>query len=213
MEALQRAILSNNWITIIFLVSLAILFFLKLFEAEKLKGYTTSIFNKGFIEIEAEDNLSFFSFFHIGFSFFFFLMITITGYFCANIYSHRTIFLLQDYIHVFNYVLLYMIVRFVSMSLFILLFELKQSTSLFLISKRGFLYSISIGLLFLNIIYFYSFQNKYVLITGVGLLFLIRFLLILMINKKLIIKELFYFILYLCAFELAPLFVLFRWIF
>ncbi len=213
MEALQRAILSNNWITIIFLVSLAILFFLKLFEAEKLKGYAASIFNKGFIEIEAEDNPSFFSFFHIGFSFFFFLMITITGYFCANIYSHRTIFLLQDYIHVFNYVLLYMIVRFVSVSLFILLFELKQSISLFLISKRGFLYSISIGLLFLNIIYFYSFQNKYLLITGVGLLFLVRFLMILMINKNLIIKELFYFILYLCAFELAPLFVLFRWIF
>jgi hypothetical protein len=213
MEALQRAILSNNWITIIFLVSLAVLFFLKLFEAKKLKGYAASIFNKGFIEIEAEDNSSFFSFFHIGFSFFFFLMITITGYFCANIYSHRTIFLLQDYIHVFNYVLLYMIVRFVSMSLFILLFELKQSISLFLISKRGFLYSISIGLLFLNIIYFYSFQNKYLLITGVGLLFLVRFLMILMINKNLIIKELFYFILYLCAFELAPLFVLFRWIF
>ena len=165
------------------------------------------------MKIEAKDNSSFFSFFHIGFSFFFFLMITITGYFCANIYSHRTIFLLQDYIHVFNYVLLYMIVRFVSMSLFILLFELKQSISLFLISKRGFLYSISIGLLFLNIIYFYSFQNKYLLITGVGLLFLVRFLMILMINKNLIIKELFYFILYLCAFELAPLFVLFRWIF
>jgi hypothetical protein len=75
------------------------------------------------------------------------------------------------------------------------------------------LYSISIGLLFLNIIYFYSFQNKYLLITSVGLLFLVRFLMILMINKNLIIKELFYFILYLCAFELAPLFVLFRWIF
>ena len=213
MEALQRVILSNNWITIIFLVSLAVLFFLKLFEAEKLKGYAASIFNKGFIEIEAEDNSSFFSFFHIGFSFFFFLMITITGYFCANIYSHRTIFLLQDYIHVFNYVLLYMIVRFVSMSLFILLFELKQSISLFLISKRGFLYSISIGLLFLNIIYFYSFQNKYLLITGVGLLFLVRFLMILMINKNLIIKELFYFILYICTFEIAPLFILFKLMF
>ena len=60
MEALQRVILSNNWITIIFLVSLAVLFFLKLFEAEKLKGYAASIFNKGFIEIEAEDNSSFF---------------------------------------------------------------------------------------------------------------------------------------------------------
>ena len=72
MEALQRDILSNNWITIIFLVSLAVLFFLKLFEAEKLKGYIASIFNKGFIEIEAEDNPSLFSFFHLGFSFFFF---------------------------------------------------------------------------------------------------------------------------------------------
>ncbi|MDC3195206.1 DUF4271 domain-containing protein [Flavobacteriaceae bacterium] len=213
MEALQRDILSNNWITIIFLLSLAVLFFLKLFEATKLKGYAASIFNKGFIEIEAEDNPSPFSFFHLGFSFFFFLMITITGYFFTNIYSQRTVFLMQDYLHVFNYVLLYMIVRFVSISLLILLFELKQRISLFLISTRGFLYSISIGLLFLNIIYFYSLQSKYLLITGVGLLFLVRFFMILMINKNLIIKELFYFILYLCAFELAPLFVLFRWIF
>ena len=44
MEALQRDILSNNWITIIFLVSLAVLFFLKLFEAEKLKGYARLYF-------------------------------------------------------------------------------------------------------------------------------------------------------------------------
>ena len=91
MEALQRDILSNNWITIIFLLSLAVLFFLKLFEATKLKGYAASIFNKGFIEIEAEDNPSLFSFFHLGFSFFFFLMITITG-FSVQTYTVKELF-------------------------------------------------------------------------------------------------------------------------
>ena len=56
MEALQRSVLSNNWITIIFVFYILLLFFLKLFTAEKLKGYVTSIFNKGFLEIEAEEN-------------------------------------------------------------------------------------------------------------------------------------------------------------
>ena len=71
MEAVQRDVLSNNWIVLIFIFSIGILFFLKIFNTDKLKGYATSIFNKGFIEIEAEENYFRFSFFHVGFSFFF----------------------------------------------------------------------------------------------------------------------------------------------
>ena len=73
MEALQRSVLSNNWITLIFVFSILLLFFLKLFTTAKLKGYVTSLFNKGFVEIEAEENYWTLSFFHTGFSLFTFL--------------------------------------------------------------------------------------------------------------------------------------------
>ena len=213
MEALQRSVLSTNWITLIFVFSLTVLFFLKLFKTAKLKGYASAIFYKGFLEIEVEDGYSPVTFFHIGFSFFSFLMLSITTFFLINQYKQSNVFLFADYFLSSYYVFIFMIVRSLAAFLLLLLFEVKKQLSFFMISKRGYLYSISIGLLFLNVFYFYSFQNQFFLFSGFVLLFLVRFLLILINNKNLIIKELFYFILYICAFELAPLFVLFRLIF
>lgn len=213
MEALQRSVLSTNWITLIFVFSLTVLFFLKLFKTAKLKGYASAIFYKGFLEIEVEEGYSPVTFFHIGFSFFSFLMLSITTFFLINQYKQSNVFLFADYFLSSYYVFIFMIVRSLAAFLLLLLFEVKKQLSFFMISKRGYLYSISIGLLFLNVFYFYSFQNQFFLFSGFVLLFLVRFLLILINNKNLIIKELFYFILYICAFELAPLFVLFRLIF
>ena len=214
MEAVQRDVLSNNWIVLIFIFSIGILFFLKIFNTDKLKGYATSIFNKGFIEIEAEENYFRFSFFHVGFSFFFLLMLTVSIYLTMHQNFQKEAFLFLDYLQVSKYVLLCLTVRYVVDFLLIILFDIRDSlVTYFFFSRRSYSYSISLGLLILNILYFYTFNSYYFLIFGIIALFSIRYLLILYYNKNLIIKELFYFILYLCAFELAPLFVLFKLIF
>jgi len=214
MEAVQRDVLSNNWIVLIFIFSIGILFFLKIFNTDKLKGYATSIFNKGFIEIEAEENYFRFSFFHVGFSFFFLLMLTVSIYLTMHQNFQKEAFLFLDYLEVSKYVLLCLTIRYVADFLLIILFEIRDSlVTYFFFSRRSYSYSISLGLLTLNILYFYTFNSYYFLIFGIIALFSIRYLLILYYNKNLIIKELFYFILYLCAFELAPLFVLFKLIF
>ena len=213
MEAIQREILSHNWITLTFVFSLSVLFFLKLFNPSTLKGYVTSIFNKGFVEIIAVEKYQIFSFFHIGFAFFSFLMLSISTYFVIRQQAQKEAFLLFDYLKVSSYLLLFVFTRFLLEFLLIELFEIKEKLAHFLFSKRSYSYSISIGLFILNIVYFYSFQNQsFLLIGGISLLS-IRFFLIVFYNKNLIIKELFYFILYLCAFELAPLFILFKLIF
>ncbi len=212
MEALQREILSYNWITLIFVFSLVLLSFLKLFKSSKFTGYVMSIFNKGFVEIEAEEKNIRFSFFHIGFSFFTFLMLSISMYFVIYQQAEKEAFLFH-YLKFSSYLLLFMFTKFLLELLLIELFEIKEKLAHFLFSKRSYSYSISIGLFIVNLVYFYSFQNQSFLLTGGISLLSIRFLLIVFYNKNLIIKELFYFILYLCAFELAPLFVLFRLIF
>jgi hypothetical protein len=213
MEALQRSVLSNNWITLIFVFSILLLFFLKLFTTTKLKGYVTSLFNKGFVEIEAEENYWALSFFHVGFSLFTFLMLSVTTFFLTSQFNNSSALLLEDYLVSTSYLFSYVVLRFIVVFALFSVFQFKSKLSFFMTSKRGYLYSISIGLLFLNVFYFYTFQYQDLLFTGFVALFSLRFSLILINNKNLIIKELFYFILYLCAFELAPLFVLFRLIF
>lgn len=210
MEALHRSVLSNNWITLIFVFSILLLFLLKLFTTTKLKGYTAALFNKGFVEIEAEKPYFSFSFFHLGFSLFTFLMLSITIFLTVK---QDSVFLFEDYLLYTFYLFSYVILRFLAVFALFSVFQFTSKLSFFMTSKRAYMYSISIALLFLNVFYFYAFQNQYLLFIGLTVLFSLRFSLIVINNKNLIIRELFYFILYLCAFELAPLFVLFRLIF
>lgn len=220
LQATERVLVSYNWIALLFVLCLLVLFFLKLFDAEKMRGYSLSIFNKGFIEITSEEKDSLFSLFHIGFISFSFLSFSLTVYFFLVYYQEKPIFSFIEYTQIALYVLIYIVGRNILEIILIRLLAIKQHLGYFFVSKRSYLYSISIGIFFLNLIYFYGFERIQLvfpgiilLLSGIILLFAIRFIFILINNKNLIIKELFYFILYLCAFEIAPLLILFKLIF
>ena len=213
MQATERLFETNNWIAILFVFCLFVLFLLKLFSAEKMRGYSLSVFNKGFIEIMSQEKKSVLTLFDVGLTGFSFLSISLTLFFLFVYYRNEAIFSLIDYTKISSFVLLYMVGRNIVEALVMRLLAMKEVLTYFFLSKRSYLYSISIGLFFLNLCYFYGFQNISFLLSGIILLFLVRFALILINNKNLIIKEFFYFILYLCAFEIAPLLILFKLIF
>ncbi|MFY0628777.1 MAG: DUF4271 domain-containing protein [Flavobacteriaceae bacterium] len=213
MEALERGFISNNWVTGLFVFGLLLIFFLKLFRAVKLSGYAASIFNKGFIEIESQEKTTPITFFHSVFTLFSFLSISMTVYFLLKEYKEDLESNFIEYLQWSSYILIYILGRFFLEFLLMGLLEVKGILKYFILSKRSYLYSISIGLFLLNLVYFYAVQKQKFLLIGAIILFGIRLLLIISNNKKLIIKELFYFILYLCAFEIAPLFILFKLIF
>lgn len=213
MQTIERELVSNNWIAILFVFCLLLMFLLKLFNAEKTKGYALSIFNKGFVELKSQEKNAVFSLFDIGFIGFSFLSISLTAYFLIVHYQNEAVFSLMAYSKVASYVFIYMLGRAFLESILMRLLKIKEMLGYFFLSKRGYLYSISVGLFFLNVVYFYGFQKISLLLTGIILLFAIRLSLILINNKNLIIKELFYFILYLCSFEIAPLLILYKLIF
>ena len=213
MEALERGFISNNWVTLLFVFGLVLIFVLKLYKATKLRGYASSIYNKGFIEIESQEKTTPITFFHSVFTVFSFLSISMTVYFMLSEYNESENTNFFEYIEWSSYILIYILGRFFLEFLLMRLLEVKGLLSYFILSKRSYLYSISIGLFLLNLIYFYGFQKLNLLLIGAVVLFGARLLLIISNNKNLIIKELFYFILYLCAFEIAPLFILFKLIF
>ncbi len=64
MQALDKISLSTNWIPLVLVFLFVIIAILKIIDAEKLKGYVFALFNKGFIESEAEEDILFFSSFY-----------------------------------------------------------------------------------------------------------------------------------------------------
>ena len=64
MQALEKIVITTNWISIILVFLLSIIAVLKIIDSNKLKGYVFAVFNKGFIEDEVEENTSFFSSFY-----------------------------------------------------------------------------------------------------------------------------------------------------
>ena len=213
MQAVEGELLSNNWVTLLFVFSLILMFLLKLFNAEKTKGYALSIFNKGFIEIKSQEKKATFSLFETAFVVFSFLSLSLTLYFLLIHYPKNVQYNFLEYTKISSYVLIYMLGRVFLESVLMKLLAIKELLGYFFLYKRSYLYSISIGLFFLNVFYFYGLRSINLLLSGVILLFAIRFVLILANNKNLIIKELFYFILYICSFEIAPLLILFKLIF
>lgn len=210
MQALERVVESDNWLAILLLTSFVLMFFLSLYSREKLKGYVGAVFNKGFIEVEATESKSLINLFHFIFTVFSFIAISLLSFFLMSHFIPSFEFSLKNYAYLAGILGLYVGGRFFLEHLLVLLFNLRVGMSFFLYSKRSYMYFVSIGLTFLLVIYYYGFFNIKFLIIASSLLFLFRLILLLVNNKNLIIKRLFYFILYLCAFEIAPLLVIIK---
>ncbi len=210
MPALEREFIFHDWILILFIFGFLILAGLKLYRPQKLRDYAFSIFNKGFIELEGEEKTNDFNLFHIVFMLFSFLSISLTFYFLKAAYFDNEVLSLSEFGVFTAYIMTYLIGKKILELLISYFLDIKEILKYFFSFKRGYLYAISLGFFFLNFLFFYGFQNKDILLIAVISFITLRFVLILLNNKNLIIKELFYFILYLCTFEIAPLMILYK---
>ena len=212
LQALEKIINSNNWITITLLLLFVCVYVIKGFDQARLKGYAFSLFNKGFVEIETEENNGFFNLFYILTSLFSVVTLTflVYNFKIENSLSKEGF---ATFLDLFYILFVYFFIKWMLEYLMSLLFLIKNQVRLFIISKFCYLSSISFFLFLGVVLNEYSNINRAFLFYFAGFLFAIRFVLHLINNKKLIFNQLFYFILYICAFEIAPLFILFKLMF
>jgi hypothetical protein len=212
-QALEKIVTNTDWITIVLVVLLSIVFLLKFLNPEKLKTFAFALFNKGFIEKETEEGITFFKPFY---SIIFLFSISVFALVCSTILvglpeNKNSYFYL--FIGSFGAIFIYLLLKWFLEYLLSLVFLIRKDTRFFLISKSSYLYNISFYLFIcLIIVQFTELNTNFLLIVTV-LFFIIRFCFHLANNKKLIINELFYFILYLCTLEIAPLFLVFKLMF
>lgn len=213
MQALEKIPYSNNWITILLLLLFVSIVLLKTMDVKRLKENFFAILNFNLIEDEDLEGTSFFNAFQIVI---FLFSVSTLSLLCYSL----KLYILPDstdsftaFLSIFVGLLFYFLIKRIFEYALSLLFLMKNSLHFFVISKTNYLYSISFLLYIAIILYEYAKINEVYVFYFAALLFIIRFFFILVRNKKLIFNKLFYFILYICAFEIAPLFVLFKLMF
>ncbi|CAM1345888.1 DUF4271 domain-containing protein [Tenacibaculum crassostreae] len=208
MQAIERIITNDSWITLVIVLAIVLLAVMKMLKPTKLYGYSIAFITSGFFHKRMEERASFFSPFNLLLFFFTTLIISLFLYLTivAELYTQSFL----SFSGVFFFVLVYFLVRFLLDYIISHVLGLSSIISYFLYTKSGYLYVLSMWLFPVIILYQYTFTNKLFLISSFCVLLIIRAFLILSNNKKLVISKLFYFILYFCTLEIAPLLILYK---
>lgn len=206
MQAIERIGINDSWVTLVIMIAIAILAVMKLLKPSQLYGYSISFVTSGFFQKRIEEDESFFTPFRLLLFLFSSIIISLFLALSTNIYTQNFI----TFIGVFFFVVVYIGLRvFIDKALAKIL-NISSVVNYFLYSKSGYLHTLCMWLLPVIIVYQYTFTNKIFLITSFALLLLFRFFLLLSNNKKLVISKLFYFILYFCTLEIAPLLIVYK---
>ena len=208
MDVIKRDFFSDDLITLILIFALILIFFIKLFKPQQLLGYSIAFFTQGFIEKRAEENTTILSPFHGLLFTFTMLIVSLTFYVLighhfegSNTFVFGLFFLATSS---------YFIIKFIMSYLLVNLFNLREDIGYFFYAKNGYLYSICLWLYPVLILNQYWLKNPVFLLIVISLLLIFRLFLILSNNKFIIFTQFFYFILYFCTLELAPLLILYK---
>ncbi|MFY7672098.1 DUF4271 domain-containing protein [Tenacibaculum sp. MEBiC06402] len=207
MEVISRNLVSNDWITLVFIIALVLIALMKLYKPQLLLGYTIALFSQGFIENRAEKKPSIFATFHVLIFAFSTIIFSITLYFVLEDFLLIKAF---NFVNVFIGLTTFLIVKFLFIKLIAKTLDIEEETRYFIFSQSGYMYNISIWLFPVLILFNYWYSNIRFLLFFICLLLIFRGFLIIRNNKKLIFNNFFYFILYFCSLELAPLLIIYK---
>ncbi len=208
MQAIERIINDSSWITLVIVTAIILLALMKLLKPTQLYGYVVAFISPGFFHKRIEEGDSFFTPFRLFLFFFSTIVISLFLFqaVLAELYPQGFL----AFLGLFFFVTTYLAIRVFLDHAIANILGLTPIITYFLYTKSGYLYVLCIWLLPFIIVYQYTFPNKLFLISSFCALLIIRAFLILNNNKKLVLSKLFYFILYFCALEIAPLLILYK---
>jgi hypothetical protein len=213
LQAIEKIDISTNWVTLIFLVLLFSVLLLKGFHRTKLKEYFFAFFNKGFIVSEIEERASLLNRFSVVLFFFTTGTFGLLTFFLMNYFSQEVFLEISLFWKTLLFFVGYLTVKRILEKLFVILFSIQTETVSFLTAKSIYTHTISLWTFPVLILFFYAALPNQILFGFILFLFVIKLALLFANNKNLILSKLFYIILYICAFEIAPPFLLFKLMF
>jgi hypothetical protein len=209
MEAIDRIIVSKDWITILLLLIVFLIVIAHFVNQKRLQRILSLPFNKLYLlnytcQPSHFFNILFFTISSFTYSLFIYLLLKNSSF---EGLSDAPI----SYIEVLVLIVLFWVFNFF-LGLFIAyLFEIVSIYRRVVFVKKSYYFSGSLYVLMLMIIYIYFFNSTGVFFSFVLVLFsillLLRYIHFIITFQKQISSHLFYYILYLCALEIAPLLI------
>jgi len=209
MEALERVIISKDWTTLLILVIVFLIVVSNFIDQKRLQQLFTIPFDSSY-------RLNFAHQIWHGFNVLFFvasnLILSLFIYtILQHFYPDTIAFTSRPYMRIVGLLLFYWFFRYSIGKLIAYLFEIKKIHNQITFIKMSYFFSSSLYLLVFLLFYLYFFESRtsyFYVVLGIYLFLLImRYLQLLSLYKRQIVFHLFYFILYLCALEIAPLLI------
>jgi hypothetical protein len=210
LQPVVRSTFENNWITLLLVGLFALIFLMKLINAQKLRGYVFYFAKSAFIEEETKEKSSYLHPFYSVLFVFSIAVFALIFLYLYNIYDHLILVSFSNFGLSFAFLFFFFSVKWTLEYILSLLFDIKNSVHFFLVSKSSYLFSITFFLFAILIVVTYTSLGVNFLINATIFALLVRLIFLLTNNKKLIFSKLFYFILYICTLEIAPLLILYK---
>ncbi|WP_104735388.1 DUF4271 domain-containing protein [Hanstruepera ponticola] len=207
-----RPVISNDLFTICFVIGLILIAITKVLFAKRFNDFVFVLGNSKYLKIYSKDQ-KFFDFFDAMLFGNFVFSITIFGILSfTELYSSVEISLILM-LKLFLAVAIFIIMKILVERLIGSVFDIDFLIDNYLFQKISYKNFVGILLLPLNALLIYSFQGSpiiiYCIVAIILLVFFIGLLTTLKVYQNLIKQNLFYFILYLCALEIAPYVIIF----
>jgi len=210
----ERILENKDWATILFVVCLAFIALARTFFESRFSDFSKLIFSDKYLKIyrDSSNLMSWFTillFFVqlISFAFFVQLLLFYFGFAAKGDWI--------VFIRVFTMLSVFILGKFLIEKIISTAFNIEEPLEQFNLQKVSYRTYLGLVLLPINIILFYnstiSISVIYFLIIAILAINTLTYLNSLKIYQNLIIGKLFYFILYLCALEIAPYYFMYYW--
>ncbi len=215
-EAKEIVPLNNDWITVVFFTILVLLVVLKVLYKERLFHISTLFLSKKYLLIYFnKEKAKSTQVFYILLFLVRLLVVSLILFLASNYISVlKESLTLKSFTSIFVVLAVYFGLRYVIGVFLAFIFDLKNEHTKILYDKVSYFNTLILWVLPLLLISAYSYNHREILlkVTFAFFIFLliVRYTLILINNKNLIFNHLFYFILYLCALEIAPLIIILK---
>lgn len=216
MESIVRHTTHNDWITLAFILIGLLLLLANFIDQKRLHLLITLPFSTiFFVQYEHSKDNSI-KIFNVVLSAISLMVMGLFIYLWLHKYSLQISDTNITYGFVIGLIAIYFLVKYVVSYFVAWLFDSIETYKEMVYFKTNMLLGINLYLLVLIIFAVYFFDWKGVYITWVGIIFLVlllfRYLLFFGFLRRMPNFNLYYFILYLCAFEIAPLLLLYKWL-
>lgn len=206
-ELIPRVVENKDWVTIVFIIALVLVAITKSAFENRFSDFVNLIVNNKYVKIykDSSNLMSWFTILMfvvqlISLSFFVHLVLSYFGY------TTKTNWI--TYIQVLTFLSFFVLSKFLVEKIIATSFNIESFIEQFNLFKVSYRTYIGLMLLPVNIVLFYTdFMNSYIIIGIIAILLTINavtYLISLKNYQNLLLSKLFYFILYICALEIAP---------